>query len=364
MRRVQQRVEADTTGYGMNLIAIWNWKRTQDDRGQVIQCRALGEVQKQASLDPQLAVVCERAIALFTLNFTLWHGLLFGLSFGLVTMTSFALLGTGAAMWVIVPLNLCFFVVVITFSMRRWRKAMPNLTRIFIEEGICAGCAYTLESLEESDDGMLVCPECSAAWRRDRVLRFAPIAKLANPRTLIGEVTHFTRQITQGVQRRGIRDDRDSPRVVIALHAARKLRPARDHRQRLNAAVKTLRPLGRGNRVGLGVLFAFVSVFFLVPLVRNALFGVPPGLSSVLLALLGLFQILLAVSTLQGDTGRSSRDVWREFIKHDLCPSCAADLRDLSPADDGCTPCHQCSAAWRMHERKDTAHAPTPPPSP
>ncbi len=332
----------------MSLSALWNWKRTQDDRGHTIKTNALREVQRQASIDPQLAAISDRALALLMPNYTMWQYVQFGVALMVVPVVSFTILGQSARYWVFIPYMLLFMLVMMTVNVRRYRRVMPKLTRVFIEEGICAGCGYTLEHLVETDDGILVCPECSAAWKRDRVLRFAPIATVSKTRTLRGESAHYLRLMTQSVQRRGIRDDRDSPRLVIALSATRKVHAIGDHRNRLDQVVDALRPLGRSRRALLTVVLAFASAGLLFDLIRGVLWGVPPGLGSAIPAMFGLFQLILAISIHRGDIGRPSEDVWRAFVGHHLCPCCAADLRGRAPESDACTVCPECRSAWKL----------------
>lgn len=38
-----------------------------------------------------------------------------------------------------------------------------------LAEGRCPACKHALQGLETHDDGCIVCPECGAAWREDRL---------------------------------------------------------------------------------------------------------------------------------------------------------------------------------------------------
>ncbi len=53
----------------------------------------------------------------------------------------------------------------------RWarRRKFDAISAIYIDAGRCAGCGYTLADLAAEPDGCVVCPECGAAWRADRL---------------------------------------------------------------------------------------------------------------------------------------------------------------------------------------------------
>jgi Zn-finger nucleic acid-binding protein len=352
----------------MKLDTLLVWNRTQDDRGNTITINALREVRRQASIDPQLAAIGDRALAILVPNVSVWQCVQIGVAAMAVPLVTIAILGQGAFLWVYGPYLFLFPLIATAISARRRRRLAPRLTRVFIEEGICAGCGYTLEHLVESDDRMLVCPECSAAWKRDRILRFAPIAKVSKTRTLTSESKHFLRLMTESVQRRGVRDDRDSPRVVMTLRATRRVAAQGDHRERIDQVVEELKPLGRARRIIYAAVLTFMSAMLVFEFMIAVLNGVPPNRGSVLPAIFGLAQLSLAISAFRGDIGRPRETVQQAFITRQLCPCCAADLRDEPPESDGCTVCPGCRAAWRLgepdREPDPVTPAPTPEPSP
>jgi len=45
-----------------------------------------------------------------------------------------------------------------------------------VRAGFCPSCDYRIGEIEASADGMLVCPECGAAWRVPRPTRAPPLA--------------------------------------------------------------------------------------------------------------------------------------------------------------------------------------------
>ena len=68
-----------------------------------------------------------------------------------------------------------FFCIIVSTSawylslswVRRLKSA--RLAQIHLNHGLCPACAYTLKGLETQQDGCVVCPECSAAWKADRL---------------------------------------------------------------------------------------------------------------------------------------------------------------------------------------------------
>lgn len=55
-----------------------------------------------------------------------------------------------------------------TLSRVRERK-FSTIAGIHLMHGRCAGCGYALHDLPTEPDGCIVCPECNAAWKANRV---------------------------------------------------------------------------------------------------------------------------------------------------------------------------------------------------
>ena len=49
------------------------------------------------------------------------------------------------------------------------RRRFRRLADVYLGSGRCASCAYALAGLAAEEDGCVVCPECGAAWRADRL---------------------------------------------------------------------------------------------------------------------------------------------------------------------------------------------------
>jgi len=55
------------------------------------------------------------------------------------------------------------------FIGRMRRSIAPRIASVYLRSGQCASCGYALESLEPEADGCVLCPECNAAWRQERI---------------------------------------------------------------------------------------------------------------------------------------------------------------------------------------------------
>lgn len=49
------------------------------------------------------------------------------------------------------------------------RSKFHKISAIHLEQGQCAACAYRLDELSPEADNCVVCPECGAAWKHDRI---------------------------------------------------------------------------------------------------------------------------------------------------------------------------------------------------
>ena len=54
------------------------------------------------------------------------------------------------------------------------RERFPQIAEIYLSAGKCAACAYKLEGLTPEHDSCIICPECNAAWKHERI---GPVSK-------------------------------------------------------------------------------------------------------------------------------------------------------------------------------------------
>jgi hypothetical protein len=77
-------------------------------------------------------------------------------------------------MWMILRDNLWIpvWLVAMSANMFRTNPMIDYSARIVspcLKWGVCASCGYTLRDAQSQDDGCVVCSECGAAWKRERV---------------------------------------------------------------------------------------------------------------------------------------------------------------------------------------------------
>jgi hypothetical protein len=79
----------------------------------------------------------------------------------------FGLLGLCGGFIIVPPLigTLTWWVSLNAVRRRRFRRLAGD----FLAEARCPACRPALQGLAPHDDGCIVCPECGAAWRRDRL---------------------------------------------------------------------------------------------------------------------------------------------------------------------------------------------------
>lgn len=119
------------------------------------------EVVKQ---EQQATVNLEVIIALIggVLGWVLWTGFFLPFTSLKGTLTGNLLIPVGAS---IVTSTVIWFVSL------EWirRRKFSTISGIHLRYGHCAGCGYALQDLQTEHDGCIVCPECNAAWKSDRV---------------------------------------------------------------------------------------------------------------------------------------------------------------------------------------------------
>ncbi len=76
--------------------------------------------------------------------------------------------------WMILRENLWIpvWLVAMSANMFRTNPAVDYTERVVspcLKWGVCASCGYTLRDAKAQEDGCVVCSECGAAWKRDRV---------------------------------------------------------------------------------------------------------------------------------------------------------------------------------------------------
>lgn len=116
--------------------------------------------EQQVTLPAEVAI----AVAGGVLGWVLWTALVLPL-----TPMQNTLLGHFVMpVWVSVVVSTALW-----FATLGWvrQHKFSKIAGIHLRHGRCAGCAYSLTDLPAGDDACVVCPECNAAWRAERVGR-------------------------------------------------------------------------------------------------------------------------------------------------------------------------------------------------
>lgn len=252
---------------------------------------------------------------------------------------------------------------------RRARRVAETLAR----HGLCPSCAYELRSIEAGPDGNTVCPECGGAWIVAFPLSEASAASTAEPLVL--------RQVPRFRVRFGsVKDDRGNTLAAVRVRPAELLDApwTPERRQRVETGLRNANAATRRARRWMGLmhaclltLLAFTSgyaIYAWVTMMNG--FGpagaIPLWLSVSLLAfpaavlLHALAHAVMLGSEISGRTSLDHQTGRRALIGTGFCGACFTDLSGVRPDPDGCTPCPECGAAWRLDPRSATADPPAP----
>jgi hypothetical protein len=239
---------------------------------------------------------------------------------------------------------------VIAFNKWIQRNYSAQLTSTVVATGICGSYGYSLKALAADAHGLLVCSECGAAWRRSRIVRpywegdgrAAELPRPSRRRLFLLNVPREKMLLTpddRGMFVRAV----DSKLVLLGAEARERLGAERVHLL-TQALVKS----GRRTRRIAAILQALwlVFPFMLIWNVRGEADQV------VLIAAIGLASLAFIVGmvVMYSSVGYKPGVGARIFVADNLCGSCAADLSQLTPQDDGCVVCERCKAAWRRAE--------------
>jgi hypothetical protein len=235
-------------------------------------------------------------------------------------MAALALLGkaqlaqpvwTGAALTL--PLLSGGLLTCIALLILRHRSARA-MTGFVLAEGCCPGCGYRISSTPEELDGCRVCPECGAAWRE------------------LGSVPHWI------------------PASLIHMFFAL----TKDSRGTLRKIVRPAQ-LGAGLARHMISMAAQSAAAFWFLLISSILCSIPFAIAAeestadrLLITFLGLLAYGALASAFLGGRWLFLRRGVRLLLRDRLCPACGYRLSGIAPADDGCTVCPECGAAWRF----------------
>lgn len=198
---------------------------------------------------------------------------------------------------------------------------------VTLQLGCCPSCSVSLNSAIDPQ-GHHVCSACAASWHpadrtrlklRPRLFGSRPPVVTADHRGIMHPI--FDAEI--------FRPPGDIPQFLTkdAWRDLRKELLASDW----YAAV---------NRIGsMALIICVASV-----IVQDIRAVRPPGIMACLLFVASVLWTLRACRGL----GNDPRRIIDSLLWRTRCGSCGNDLRALEPADDGCTLCPECGAAWKL----------------
>lgn len=225
---------------------------------------------------------------------------------GLGAWLASRLLGIDNALlhWTI-TLSVIVLAAVVLWKLVRHLWASGGIPAVLPRVGLCSCCGYEIAGLPADEQGVVVCPECGAAFgAEDR--RF-PTERTLEKAPWFDSRWHKLRKLGW----------RDPAAPARAMEMA-------DHP----------RMLGMG-AVYLGLAIGFVWVALQMAMPREwanaaAAYGFP-------VYIFGIGWVMTRTIRL-----RLRREGW--------CPACLASLADLPPEDDGCKVCAVCGAAWKVKQ--------------
>lgn len=324
-----------------------------DDRGRKCEIRAEEELGLwKIRESPELEWLGRRLEGIRRRDASFWcmHGLIF------VAMFAGMMLRPVVGIWGLV--GALGIAAALIMPLQRWNRSRvwSEFVEAFVENGICAGCGYSLEHLGEQGDGCVVCAECGAAWRAERIRRF-----MSPPRGNAEDMGFFRRFFGRRASAYGIVDAGGHYRPIVREHELRAMSATGgdiEHRRRL--AQRELRSMGRGRRLLVAGLAGTLYLFVLVGALRyggtRISGGTSPSLDTIgamamsLLSVIvfGLMFVLVPRALYRGGVGRSASRARDTLLHLGLCASCAHDMSGCGSESDGSVVCPECGAAWRF----------------
>lgn len=220
----------------------------------------------------------------------------------------------------------------------RERMADASLLRA----GRCAACAFSLRDIEIQEDGCVVCPECAAAWNRDRWrVAIADAPKLA------------ARGVECAVTKERAANQVDDRGAVLAepmMWKPKWLRTRQiDRTTPQSSSLDRLLSQGaaasRRKLAWILIPLAIVAVAGTMLLI-DAAGGTISVAPEVLVALLGFCAIFALILRYKA---QFTVDVRAIALANGACPACGGEIDPHTSRDfDGCVTCAACASAWRF----------------
>lgn len=276
-------------------------------------------------------------------------------------------LPTGAQ-WIKLLIALFFVLAcrIISKRLHREREWVSPIASLLAAHGRCGGCAYRLDEILPEPDGCRVCPECGAAWHKDRHVFTAQLntpatSTLSTPPPLANQLQRDIATDPFVAKTLGSRDTASRPKLDddrgvpmdhpwswppkwlgrrsadVVLEAKLRL-IAKDTSAKVTRRLILFLPLG--TVIGAAITTTIVTL-------SSYEFDPAP------LVIVPLIFLILAVAVfkLLSDTA-IERATRREAVRQlRMCCNCGHALPDGPPKTfDNCTPCTHCGRAWKQAE--------------
>jgi hypothetical protein len=228
------------------------------------------------------------------------------------------------------------------------RGALGQIARTAVAEGVCGSCAFSLEGAVTDPDARVVCPECGAAWRRDRIV--SPFWEKPAFPVLRWSLAAWLTPGSRGKGSLYAPDDRgryiqspDSRLLMVRPELLAELDP--NERAALR---RSMRRVGRWWRVllMLGMTWMPGGLLFLCWTLYSE------GERGAVWVMLGITApILLGVLSIPlGSAFGGPHRTARVIVAHARCGSCLHPLHDTQADQEGRRVCDRCGAAWLTPE--------------
>lgn len=341
------------------------FRALRDDRGKPIRRLNQNDLQRAArSENPGLAAVAQRLKAAakserrrttpdrVVLSAAL--SLSFFLCFEIVArLLSVLLVGGYQGLVTLTVFVGMVYVAYRTYLVYVLRGALGQLARTAVAGGVCGSCAFSLEGAVSDADGRVVCPECGAAWRAERIV--APF--WTNPtvpvlrRRILASVTPGSRPPRELYTP----DDRgryvQTPDARLMRVRPELLADVSDSERRLLRCA--MRRVGRGWRV------AATIPLLLVPALAGWLAWILYWIENepIAAAIIAGFALVVLIPTLLVPVGSpfcAPRHTARVIVRHGRCGSCLAPLGHAGRDAEGRSVCDRCGSAWLSPDASPT----------
>jgi uncharacterized C2H2 Zn-finger protein len=327
-----------------------------DDAGRSFKPVSLAELGRDPRMaDPRFRLMLERTVRAQLMNTPHLWIVFASLAFLLpIVIVGAALLLRGIFPMLVLILIPMLVMIGFGLASRRYirAKSRTQVVAVLIRHGICPGCGYDLPP--SGGEPLVRCPECSCAWRAERVHSRHNGSGYAwgDKPTTAESIRRFRSHMDLFGPKRAV--DARGRWVPLASSRLRRQLEAttdEDHRRRLVLAQDAMSRHG----IVLRMTAAVVVTAFAVLNLATRVFPDPATYAHIAsAAFMCVFFGCLARWILRSSLGVTRDALKSTLLTNHLCPTCAADLASLSDGERSelmePIECPDCGAAWNPHQ--------------